>query len=420
MNIEEVKKLAKNWFDPRLEELRTAFPRAVQSKLGEFSARGLLHSSPTYAAVEILAIDEIERRGRIRTEGYEQALVAGSGTVEPTVVAEIKRDLSLSLEAESIEVHTAIRYVRDACKPSKIKDAAALRLRTLQKLNGELDLFCAKLNTERDQPTFGWKPSSVKFFSFRVYEQGQLNTPDDLDLLIRRLFLQPETEIKYYFQDGTDMDALLARAIGSGDILLIKSEFRFFKHPEIPHDYIKIERGDYEQEWKRDAAEHTLEFVEATLQLSARKRAEMETINKVHLEERVREQIKQQKWSFDVFLSYSDADRDVASLIHGKVLSNGGKLFMAPKEISPGDDFAEQIRNALVHSRELWLLVSPRSIKSEWVISEWGAAWALEKKIIPILYHCDHTALPERLRRIQSVDLHLIDDLITKTFPKKQ
>jgi hypothetical protein len=43
---------------------------------------------------------------------------------------------------------------------------------------------------------------------------------------------------------------------------------------------------------------------------------------------------------------------------------------MAPKVLKPGDDFAEEIRLALHGSHELWLLVSPSSAKSEWVISE--------------------------------------------------
>jgi TIR domain len=420
IQLEKVKTLAGNWFKPRLDELRTAFPRIVQSKLGEFSQRGLAYSSPTYAAVENLAFREIEQRGRTILEGYEQALNAVFGLIGPVVVAEIKRDLNLSLETESVQVHAAIQYVREACKPSKVKDAAELRIRTLQKLNGELDLLCAKLNTERGQPTLGWKPTSSKFTNFRVYEQGQLASPDVLELLIQHLFLEPETEIKYYYQDGTDIDGPLVQAIHNGHILMRKSELRFFRHPEIAHSYIKIEKDDNGEPWQKQATEQTPEFVEVTLQLSARKRAELDTINKVQLEEQIREQLKRQKWSFDVFLSYSERDKESAALIHTKVSASGGRIFMAPKEMSPGDDFAEKIRNALVHSRELWLLVSPRSITSEWVISEWGAAWALEKKIVPILYQCDQTALPERLRRIHSVDLHLIDDLIAKTFPKKQ
>jgi TIR domain len=266
-------------------------------------------------------------------------------------------------------------------------------------------------------PTLGQKSTSVTYTNFAVYEQGQLKTSEALQQLIRRKFLEPETEIRYYYRDGTEIDAMLAEATHHGDIVLEKSEFRFFRDPKMRRDYIKI-KNDEEDETRREIAETTPEFVQVTLRLSARKRAELETINKVHLEEQIRGELKRQKCSFDVFLSYSDADRGTSALIHGKISSAGGRIFMAPKEISPGDDFAERIREALVHSLELWLLVSARSVRSEWVISEWGAAWALEKRIVPILYQCDRAALPERLRRIQTVDLRLIDQLVAERFGK--
>lgn len=420
MTFDQIRTLAENWAAPRLEEQRLAFPRAVQAVLGEASSRNMVHSGPTYVAVENLAHREVEQRGQLMLEGYKQALAATSDTIPQALTAEIKQKLDAALLKEATDVHDGIQYVRESIKPARAKDAAELRVRPMQKLTAELDLLCANLNTERGLPTFGWKPSSVKMWTFAVYEQGQLSTLDALQSLIERMFLQPETQFHYYYQDGTGMDPLLAQAIRSGDILLTKSEFRFFKHPKIAHDYIKIEEDDYGERWKEQAAEYSPEFVEATLELSGRKRSEMDTIKKVHLEEQVRDQLKRQKWSFDVFLSYSESDKETAALIYGKVLAAGGRLYMAPKEISPGEDFATSIRNALVHSRELWLLVSPNSIKSEWVISEWGAAWALEKKIVPILFRCDYNALPDRLRSIQSVDLHRLDELVANVFPSKQ
>jgi hypothetical protein len=416
MDFEQVRLLAQNWFAPRLEEQRLAFRPAVQRVLGEASSRGMAHSSPTYAAVEKVAQKEVEERGQTMLEGYKKALTSTQGPIPPGVAADIKREIEAALTNEAAKVHAEIQYVRDAVKPARTKTAAELRVRPMQKLVADLDLFCATLNTERGLPTFGWKPSSVRMWTSAVYEQGQLSTPEAVERLTQRMFLHAETRIQYYYLDGTAFDPPLQSAIDSGDILVTKSEFRFFKHPHIAHDYVKIEKDQYDQDWKKDAAEYTPEFVEAILELSERKRSELETIKKVHLEDQVREQLKRQKWSFDVFLSYSERDKDEALVIHGKVTSAGGRIFMAPKEISPGEDFAAAIRNALVHSRELWLLVTPHSIKSEWVISEWGAAWALEKKIVPILYHCDVAALPSRLRGIQAVDLHRLDELITKTF----
>jgi TIR domain len=418
MNFDQVRTLAQNWFTPRLEEQRLAFRSAIQRVLGEATKRGMAYSGATYGAVEKRAQTEIEQRGQTILEGYKQALASSAGAIPAAVAADVKQALDDALANEAAEVHAAIQYLRDAIKPAVSKTAAELRVRPMQKLLGDLDLFCDTLNTERGVPTFGWKPSSVRMWTFAVYEQRQLTTTEAVGRLMQRMFLQPETRIQYYYLDGTAIDTPLQSAIDAGDILVTKSEFRFFKHPQNPHDYIKIKKSEGDDDWKRDIAEHTPEFVEAILELSARKRSEMETIEKVHLEDQIREELKRQKYSFDVFLSYSERDKEEALIIHGKVTAAGGRLFMAPKEISPGEDFAAAIRNALVHSRELWLLVTPHSIKSEWVISEWGAAWALEKKIVPILYHCDVAALPHRLRGIQAVDLHRIDELITKTFPR--
>jgi hypothetical protein len=231
------------------------------------------------------------------------------------------------------------------------------------------------------------------------------------------MFLEPDTEIRYYYQDGTPMDASLVEAIHAGDILIKESAFRYFRHPESPHEYVKIDKGDYKADWQEQAAEFTPEFVRAILELSVRKRAELDTIKKVHLEEQVREQLQKQKWTFDVFFSYSSLDTEPATVVRNKVIAAGGRIFMAREEIRPGDNFEETIRNALVYCEELWLLFSPSSMKSEWVITEWGIAWALKKKIVPILYQCDHSALPGRLRGTHTVDFNPIDELIAKRFP---
>ncbi len=92
--------------------------------------------------------------------------------------------------------------------------------------------------------------------------------------------------------------------------------------------------------------------------------------------------------------------------------SAGLRLYMARKELQPGDDFAEEIRNALVGAAQLWMPVTPESLKSEWVISEWGAAWALDKRIVPILFRCSLDDLPNRLRRLECVDFHEYQMLI--------
>src|SRR5882724_2818421 len=93
MKKEELKRLAVNWFSPRLGEHRLAFPRAVQALLANAESRGMTHSSPTYGAVEKLAENQIEQRGQIMLEGYRQALTASSGAIPQSFLAEIKQNL---------------------------------------------------------------------------------------------------------------------------------------------------------------------------------------------------------------------------------------------------------------------------------------------------------------------------------------
>jgi len=63
---------------------------------------------------------------------------------------------------------------------------------------------------------------------------------------------------------------------------------------------------------------------------------------------------------------------------------------------------------------------SPSSLKSGWATTEWGAAWVLEKKIIPILHQCSVDELPERLKRLHCIDLYRIKEHIDDKFSEKK
>jgi len=115
---------------------------------------------------------------------------------------------------------------------------------------------------------------------------------------------------------------------------------------------------------------------------------------------------------FDVFLSYSKADEEYASRLHNKISSSGLRVYFAKKELAAGDPFTEEIREALINSYEIWVLVTPNSLKSEWVTTEWGAGWVLKKRVVPILLRCRIEELPERLQSVQCADYHEIEWLI--------
>ena len=118
--------------------------------------------------------------------------------------------------------------------------------------------------------------------------------------------------------------------------------------------------------------------------------------------------------TIDVFLSYASANQQEAVKLDQAITRAGATAFLAKKNLTGGDDFSEEIRKALLASRELWILVTPDSLNSHWVSTEWGAAWALQKRIVPILLRCDHKSLPDRLARLHCVDFHDYDELIEK------
>jgi hypothetical protein len=112
---------------------------------------------------------------------------------------------------------------------------------------------------------------------------------------------------------------------------------------------------------------------------------------------------------FDIFLSFSIRNKGEAQEICEKAENKGLKVFMSEKDIESGDEWTEEIRNALRSSREVAILVSPDSINSKWVTIESGAAWSLKKRITPILFRCAPSQLPIILTNYQARDLHKLD-----------
>jgi len=114
--------------------------------------------------------------------------------------------------------------------------------------------------------------------------------------------------------------------------------------------------------------------------------------------------LNQNHWH--IFMSYSSIDKEHAGRLQRAALKKGLKIYIAEKELSGGDEFMTEIRDALLSSSELCVLVTPQSLKSTWVITEWGAAWALGKKVTPILLRCNADQLPDRLKLLECVDFH--------------
>lgn len=114
----------------------------------------------------------------------------------------------------------------------------------------------------------------------------------------------------------------------------------------------------------------------------------------------------------DVFVSYSEMDKDKALKVFELLEKKGFSTFLAEKSIKPGQIWEEAIKESLKNCVNFLLLITPTSLASEWVVSEWSAAWALDKNIIPILFRCRPEDLPRRLQSHQCVDFHELETAI--------
>ena len=88
----------------------------------------------------------------------------------------------------------------------------------------------------------------------------------------------------------------------------------------------------------------------------------------------VTKETNERQYQFDLFLSFSSQNRDQARAIVQAAEALGLTIFQDEKNIPPGAVWADEIRQALINSREMVVLASPNSLVSEWVQTEWGAA----------------------------------------------
>ncbi len=105
---------------------------------------------------------------------------------------------------------------------------------------------------------------------------------------------------------------------------------------------------------------------------------------------------------FDVFISYAAGDSAIADELRKDLEKNGLNCFMAEKDIQVATEWQDSIRAALIGSKRILVLLTPRSINRPWVLMETGAAWALGKALIPALSHVDANDLLDPLRRYQA------------------
>ncbi|MFO1523646.1 MAG: toll/interleukin-1 receptor domain-containing protein [Kiritimatiellia bacterium] len=104
----------------------------------------------------------------------------------------------------------------------------------------------------------------------------------------------------------------------------------------------------------------------------------------------------------DLFISYSQSDGDVAAALLDLLQTAGVKCFLAEKSIALGAEWDAELRNAILHAKRVLVLVTPNSNASPWVAAEVGAAWVLQKPVIPALQSVTPSQLDGPIKKYQA------------------
>lgn len=91
----------------------------------------------------------------------------------------------------------------------------------------------------------------------------------------------------------------------------------------------------------------------------------------------------------DVFVSYSHSDREVADTLCAILDDLSIPYFRDERSIEWGESISSEVKLALSEAFAVIVVVSPGSLKSQWVAYETGYASALDKRILPFLTHPD-------------------------------
>src|SRR6476660_1647133 len=115
--------------------------------------------------------------------------------------------------------------------------------------------------------------------------------------------------------------------------------------------------------------------------------------------------------SVRVFLSHSIEDRPYALHLQKLISPFANFRVFTTDALSAGEDWTPKLREEIARSDVFMVVLSPASVGSAWVLQELGAAWALNKPIIPVVTQPGGTGqLSMALQGRMVVDYRSLDD----------
>jgi hypothetical protein len=112
-----------------------------------------------------------------------------------------------------------------------------------------------------------------------------------------------------------------------------------------------------------------------------------------------------------IFLSHATHDKWIAEVVREKILAKfiHVRVWLDNRDIAGGDRIPDEIQRAIRECDELIVLATPASQDRPWITLEIGAAWGLQKRIVPLCYHVEPETLNAVVRDLRAYPLHEFD-----------
>jgi hypothetical protein len=117
---------------------------------------------------------------------------------------------------------------------------------------------------------------------------------------------------------------------------------------------------------------------------------------------------------YQVFVSHATADKWIATVICEKIEAAGATTFRDDRDIEGGDNIPDKVLAQIRRSREMVVILTPKSVDRPWVLIEVGAALGRGRgiRIVPILYHVEIDPIPEMLKSKRAYHLNDFDSYL--------
>jgi len=115
--------------------------------------------------------------------------------------------------------------------------------------------------------------------------------------------------------------------------------------------------------------------------------------------------------SYLVFISHSSADVWIAEQMDKQIRALGAATWLDRKDLKGGDVLVDEIISGITSCNEAVVLVSPKSVKSQWVAYEIGAVSVQHKRVTPILNQVNADAIAP-MKGVKSIDLNQFDEFL--------